>query len=325
MTIKEHPMKVLIIYYSQAGNTKKIAKAIARGAGTAAESVDLVPLKQATAADLDNYDLIGLGSPVWKADPPNVRQFYQKLPDQQGKHIFSFNTHGTLPHLYFPIVLPNLRKKGFTVIGYNDWYGDVVMPGMPHPYYTAGHPDEIDLKEAESFGRDMVILSEKVHQGRTDLIQPDPEMNEDVFMQAMICSNMLLEPTNPQGEFIRDPQKCAYPKCTLCMDNCTMGYIDLAADPPRFGNRGTKCDDCHECSFCYMICPTGAIYTNPSMEEHIRPHLGKRKVLFEEMLKKDEARGKFRPLIAMDDVGFDTPYVLAHPKHPHFKIPRDDD
>jgi flavodoxin/NAD-dependent dihydropyrimidine dehydrogenase PreA subunit len=316
-------MRVLIIYYSQSGNTLRIAKAVARGVSTLADGVELVTVKQALDVDLKNYDLIGLGSPIWKADPPNVRLFIERLPEQNGNHIFLFTTHGTLPHLYFPIVIPNLKRKGFNVIGYNDWYADVYMPGMPKPYYTHGHPDEIDFKEAEEFGREMALNSKRIANGETRLIYPEPELNEKVFKQAMICSNMLLSPVNPQGDFIRDESKCLYPKCTICEDNCTMGYIDLANG--RYGNRGFKCDDCHECSYCFMLCPSGAINTDPPMEEHIKPHLGKRKLAFEEMLDMDEAAGKFRRLIPVDEVGFNTPYVIAHPNRPYMKVPKDTD
>ena len=45
---------------------------------------------------------------------------------------------------------------------------------------------------------------------------------------------------------------------------------------------------------------------------------------FEEMLEKDEASGKFRRHIAVDDVGFETPYVLWHPNRPYLKVPKDD-
>lgn len=318
-------MKVLIIYYSQSGNTMRIAKKIAKGARSAGAKVDVVKLKDATYEMMEQYDLIGIGSPVWKADTPNMHGFIDKMPDQGGKHCFAFNTHGCLPHLYFPIVLPNLKNHGLLPIGYKDWYGDVTMPGMPKPYYTYGHPDEQDFAEAEAFGREMVENSPRIAAGETELIYPDPEMNEKVFKQAMICSNMLLCPTNPQGDFIRDASKCAYPKCTLCMDNCTMGYIDLSKDPQVFGNRGNKCDDCHECSFCFMICPMGAITMDPPPEEHIAGVIGKRHLWFEEMLDMDEAEGKFRRHIAADDVGFDTPYLLWHPKRPYFILPKDEE
>ena len=318
-------MKILIIYYSQSGNTRKIAKCIARGARSTGAEVDVVKLRDADYKMMDGYDLIGIGSPVWKADTPNLHGFIDKMPNQNGKLCFAFNTHGTLPHLYFPIVLPNLKNHGLLPIGYKDWYGDVTMPSMPKPYYTYGHPDEQDLAEAEAFGKEMAENAPKIAAGDTGLIYPDPEMNGKVFKQAMICSNMLLCPTNPQGDFIRDPAKCAYPKCTLCMDNCTMGYIDLTRTPQVFGNRGDKCDDCHECSLCYMICPTGAIETDPPMLDQVKELIGHRYLAFEEMLARDEAEGKFHRHIPVDEVGFDTPYILWHPQRPYFVIPRDKD
>ena len=163
-------MKVLIIYYTQSGNTQAVAKASARGADAAGAKVRMVRLKNATYEMMDEYDLIGIGSPVWKADTPNMHGFIDHMPDQKGKHCFAFNTHGTLPHLYFPIVLPNLKRHGLLPIGYKDWYGDVAMPGMPKPYYTGGHPDEQDLTEAFEFGREMVENSIRIAAGETDLI-----------------------------------------------------------------------------------------------------------------------------------------------------------
>ncbi len=316
-------MRVLIIYYTQSGNTQAIATHIARGAASTGAEVKMVRVKNATYEMMEEYDLIGIGSPVWKADTPNVRAFINGMPDQRGKHCFVFNTHGTLPHLYFPIVLPNLKNHGLLPIGYADWYGDVYMPGMPKPYYTAGHPDEQDFSEAEAFGKEMVENSVRIAAGETDLIYPDPELNDKVLEQAMICSNMLLCPTNPQGAFFRNPEKCHYPECHICMDNCMMGYIDLSQDPPRFGNRGFQCDDCHECSYCYMLCPFGAVEnSDPGQFEREK---GNRHLNFEVMLDRDEAEGKFRRLIPVEEVGFDTPYVFWHPERPYLKAPKEDD
>ena len=313
-------MKVLVIYFSQSGNTKKIAHSIADGARRVADVVDVRAIRNVTPEMLEDYDLIGLGSPIWKADPPNVRRFYQSLPDQKGKHIFAFATHGTMPSFYFPVVLPNLKKAGFTVIGSRRWYGDVVMPGMPYPYYTAGHPDEIDCAEAADFGQEMVLLSQRIYDGETDLIPPMPA-NDINPNQAVAIVNMLLEYGNPQGKIIRDSEKCIYPKCTRCMDYCTMNYTDLTCNPQKFGSEGCHCDDLHECAWCFMICPTGAIRLDPDITEHVKPLIGARKPLFETILAEAEAKGEFRRLIPLEEVGFNTPYCVAHPEHPYFKVP----
>lgn len=313
-------MRVLIICFSQSGNTQKIAESIGQGCIEAGAKTDVKEIKSVTYDMLDSYDLIGLGSPVWKADPPNIRRFYQNAPGQNGKHIFSFATHGTMPGFYFPVVLPNLKKAGFTVIGSARWYGNVVMPGMPEPYYTAGHPDEIDCEEARAFGREMVCRSRRIQAGETELIPPMPENDVDKN-QAVAIVNMLLNYDNPQGKIVRDPEKCIYPKCSRCMDYCTMDYIDLEAEPQKFGSEGCCCDDNHECAWCFMICPTGAIRLEPDVYEHIKPFIGVRKPLFENILDQAERDGKFRRLIPVSEVGFETPYVVVHPKHPYFKVP----
>ena len=73
-------MKVLIVYYTQSGNTQKIASRIAKGAAAAGAEVTMLRLKRVTYEMLADYDLIGFGSPVWKADTPNMHAFIDKLP-----------------------------------------------------------------------------------------------------------------------------------------------------------------------------------------------------------------------------------------------------
>jgi hypothetical protein len=59
---------------------------------------------------------------------------------------------------FFPILLRLVKKKRLRVIGFRDWYGSVFLPMMPKPYLTDGHPDEIDLLEAQSFGKEMAEM-----------------------------------------------------------------------------------------------------------------------------------------------------------------------
>ena len=87
-------MKTLIIYYSQTGNTRKIAHAIHKGMSKTADQCDIFPLKTVNPDDLKDYDLIGIGSPIWFADTPNIILWLDGIPYQQGKHAFFFNTHG---------------------------------------------------------------------------------------------------------------------------------------------------------------------------------------------------------------------------------------
>ncbi len=46
-------------------------------------------------------------------------------------------------------------SKGFRVVDWRDWYGDCTVQIFPDPYYTAGHPDVVDLEKAKDWGREV--------------------------------------------------------------------------------------------------------------------------------------------------------------------------
>ena len=314
-------MKSLIIYYSQTGNTRKIARAIQWGMEPRVDQCDLVHVKGVAAEDLNGYDLIGLGTPVWMGGfTPNVRIFVEQLPQQGGKHIFSFNTHGVMPELYFPGVIRKLKMKGFIPIGWRDWYGSVHFQVAPKPYFTDGHPDRIDLEEAEAFGKEMVETSRRVAAGQTDLIPDPPDFQ--LTPQLLALLEFYQSGHNPHGRLAYNKEKCNYPKCRLCQDNCLMGYIDLGADPPRYGSTGNRCDMWMGCTFCELICPTGAISCDweKALEENAKlgEYFGVNPL--EEAYRKAVESGGLRKLVPD---AIEGPYFKVYNKHPRFKIPKD--
>ena len=241
-------MKCLVIYFSQTGNTETVAKAIQTGVKKEAGHCDLVKIKGADPRKLGEYDLIGIGSPCFGQEPRNVGNFIDAMESVKEKCAFSFVTHGGNPTLYFPSIVPKLKARGLSVIGTHDTYANCYLLHHVEPYPTKGHPDKIDLKEAEEFGREMVRRSRRFAAGEKDLIVPTPP---PLPLPPEIDAVTLIEKFPSMVKYHRE--KCKYPKCRLCMDNCPMGGIDLSADPPVIANR------CHPCEFCARICPTGAI------------------------------------------------------------------
>lgn len=312
-------MKVLIIYYSQSGNTQKIARAIRDGIKEDGHQVTVSALKNILYTHLDQYDLVGIGSPVWYADPPNIRKFVEEMPNQNGKHAFSFCTHGTMPNLYFPLVVPRLQKAGFQVIDWRGWYGDCSIQIFPSPYYTHGHPDDIDLFEAKSFGKKVCWISEEIKKGKTELIPKTP-MPDMLSAHANAAIDHLGGFHNVHGKLVRDSSKCLFPKCTICMDNCTMNYIDLSINALKYGNLGDGCDDCHGCTYCEMICPTGAIHPEVPYEKVAPVGKDHGSELFCTVLKAAEQEGKFRRLIPYEQVGSTTPFYYTHSGHPRMRL-----
>ena len=252
-------MKCVIIYFSQTGNTEKIAKAIQTGVKQAAGNCDLLEIRQANPLGLKEYDLIGIGSPVMGIEPANVSDFVSKMRFVGGKHIFTFSTHGTSPGLFFSSLYPQLKSRGLIVIGNADWYADCDLVHMTQPYPTAGHPDEIDLQEAENYGREMVMRSMRIAAGETNLIPaaPTPDATQAAAERQAHKTKEIIE-AFPALIFHR---KMPESSCTLCMDNCPTYGLDLPLILPYLAN------PCMDCEFCARICPTGAL----DIEEWLKP------------------------------------------------------
>lgn len=230
-----------------------------------------------------------------------------------------------MPELYFPAVVRKLINKGFTVIGTRDWYGDYPNQLAPATYYTARHPDEIDIQEAESFGREMAENSRRIAGGETSLIPPVPE--PVLTPQLLVLLDFYQSGHNPHGRLEWNPDKCIYPKCRLCDDYCLMDYNNLSTDPPKYGSTGNGCDMWMGCTFCEMICPTGAISGN--WEEMIAGRMeASEKIVDGNLLEKSAmdavAEGRLRMLVDEKDVRWDQPYIKVYNKHPRFKIPKEE-
>lgn len=311
-------MKALIIYYSQTGNTQKAARRIRDGLKQQGWDTCVSFLKNTKAQDLEDYDLIGIGTPVWYEMTPNMRLFVESLPDQKGKPVFAFCTHGTMPDLYFPLVIPRLQRAGFNVLGWDNWYGNCSIQIFPEPYYTHGHPDEKDLEDAFEFGRKMGIMAEAFFKGENVELPEAPAPNM-MPMHANAAIDHLGGFHNVHGRLVRDRDKCLYPKCHICIDHCTMSYNNYDSNPPQYGNLGNCCDNRHGCTYCEMLCPTGAIHPVIPYEEAAPVGQDHGSQLFCTVLGKAEQEGKFRRLIPFEAVGTKTPFYSVHNKHPRLK------
>jgi flavodoxin/NAD-dependent dihydropyrimidine dehydrogenase PreA subunit len=304
-------MKCIVIYFSQTGNTEKVAKAIQAGVKQTAGHCDIVKIKEANPRRLYEYDLIGLGTPVIDfVEPRNVRAFINDMRFVGGKHVFAFGTHGTHPEHFFPSMVPKLKRRGLTVIGMRSWYGSCYVSIEAKPYPTDGHPDEIDLKEAEDFGREMVERSWRIAAGETELIPPVPP-KPPPLPEALGLDGF---PNSFKSMLKFHKEKCRYPKCRLCMDNCPMDGIDLSVKPPVMAK------PCLGCAFCAKICPTGAI-DGDAWAETMAPKVAKLMPVFKlPHLEEAEREGRFRRLVPVEDIGYDTPVYKVYNKHPQWVI-----
>jgi flavodoxin/ferredoxin len=304
-------MKSIIIYFSQTGNTEKIAKAIQTGIKQTIGRCDIAKIKDANPRRLFEYDLIGLGSPVFGTEPGNVRAFINNMRFVGGKHIFVFCTHGGVPIYFFPSIIPVLKKRGVVVIGTQDWYGDCSELHHIYPYPTAGHPDEIDLKEAQIFGSEMVERSRRISAGEIGLIPPLPKKIPQVAPEESVSIKIIKAFPTKGVKF--HAEKCLYPKCRLCMDNCPMDGIDLTVKPPVIAK------PCLICSFCGRICPTGAIDIQKWEEALAATTVPLTRNIILPTIAEAEAEGHFRRLLPAEQIGGKPNYKIFN-KHPQWII-----
>jgi ferredoxin len=303
-------VKCVVIYFSQTGNTEKIARAIQSGIKQAVGHCNLLKVGEANPRSLYEYDLIGIGSAVVGDQLGSIGVFLNDLRFVGGKHAFLFCTHGTSPEFFIPTAYEKMQRRGLTVIGLGDWYGDCTLLHMPEPYPTAGHPDEIDLKEAENFGKEMVERSRRISTGETALIpappppSTHPPLPEKKGEASFTFTSML--------RFHKE--KCLYPDCRLCMDNCPMYGIDLSINPPLLAK------PCLSCEFCARLCPTGALDMDQWLETMKAITSKMLPIIMLHPLEKAEAEGRFRRLIPLDKLKLDTYGYMVHKKHPQWII-----
>ena len=159
-------MKALVAYYSESGNTEKLAKAIYEGMTAADKEIGMI-------ADVNpiEYDIVFIGFPVQSSSVPGkVEKFIKSIPE--GKMVAFFVTHGSLrggqlaiSALYYAF---SLAQK-MTVLGTFGCRGQVkesiIESLLDKPEHKAwameaqsavGHPDDADFEDGKNFANLMI-------------------------------------------------------------------------------------------------------------------------------------------------------------------------
>lgn len=147
-------MKALIIYCSTyKKHTEKIAEVFAKKI-----NADLINVKNSKNITIDNYDLIGFGSGVYKESmAPQIFSCVERL-NLKGKDIFVFSTSGVGMKFYNNRLMRLLELRGakckgsFACIGSfvsRDFSDNKIFEIMSK--FAEGHPNHRDIGKAENF------------------------------------------------------------------------------------------------------------------------------------------------------------------------------
>lgn len=90
-------MRVLVGYFSETGNTRRIAQAIGVAAREGGHEVHVKSIEELTGSQLGEYDVVFLGSPCHSADVAiPVKKLLQNIPEGSKFKLAGFVTHSTV-------------------------------------------------------------------------------------------------------------------------------------------------------------------------------------------------------------------------------------
>jgi len=170
-------MKVLVTYFSQSGNTEKIAKAIWEEASHA-NKADLKKIEDIAANDITQYDFIFLGSPLHSANlAAPVKAFLNNIQAVPGKKMAGFITHfapaypGQVMDGFTDPIKTVCKEKGIEYRGCFDSQGSLIESlhiavqkklNLSDAQWTdmvkqmTGHPNKEDMEKAKAFAKQVL-------------------------------------------------------------------------------------------------------------------------------------------------------------------------
>jgi ferredoxin len=244
-------MKILIMYFSPTGNTRRCAEAIRYRFEELSVDVDLMditPLSSRSGpVSLEGYDAVVFGAPIhsWRA-PRVVREWLSTL-DGCGKRCAMFFTYGGFGvHPTHHSTRRILEDRNFTVVSSADFLG-------AHTFNLGGwramenRPDETDFSLAREF-------AEKTYRRFTgeDPGLPGPfektKHTDDALdsIESFRFKALTRLPT-------REGRTCSL--CMACEDICPSGAMNAAdGEADR--------EKCIACLACVAACPEKALVIN---------------------------------------------------------------
>lgn len=136
-------MNVEVRYYSQTGNTKKLADAVALAAGVQAKTID-TPVREWT-------DVLFLGAAVyWAGIDSKVREFVASLAPEKVDKVAIFS-NSALAERAYPALAKAIRDRGIEVED-EDFY----CRGQ-FKILHRGHPNATDIENAYAFAKRILL------------------------------------------------------------------------------------------------------------------------------------------------------------------------
>ena len=244
------PKKVLILWYSQTGQTRRYARLIGcimKGKNLA---VDEREIQEVDKKILPDYDLIIVGTPVFYYDTPsNVSDWLKTIPSIKGTPVAAFvsfggpegNQHNASCH-----ILKLLANKGGVPVG-RDAFRNI--PSYPTPKWDSANqisgqhlPNAATFEQVRRFTADTL---EGISRGETISVSYEIALREGLRVLPLVWLNKKVI-----NKHTVDASKCI--GCGTCVRKCPTKAINPF-------KQIVDHDKCLACFGCLNNCPADAV------------------------------------------------------------------
>ncbi|MCH5155625.1 MAG: EFR1 family ferrodoxin [Clostridiales bacterium] len=240
-------MKVLLIYFSGTGNTKRIAELYKSAFEGYGAEVDSMPLPCDDLPDLNAYDYIGLGYPIHAFNAPKILlKLCKKIPKRNKnkdgvKDVFVFKSSGEPVRMsdVSSLKLKSiLKRRGYMLK--NEY--QYVMPYN----IIFRHTDE-QVHKMWSVAKDLVPADV------AEILSGKSRLPKKMFLGGFLAWVLRCEHwgAHINGKLYRANKACV--KCYKCEKLCPVNNIKIKKGKVKFGGK------CIMCMRCVQACPKAAI------------------------------------------------------------------
>ena len=243
-------MDIAIVYFSQTGNTQKIASEITDTLSASGHFVRMLPLMNLKVEDISKVDMLGVGTPCFSSKTPQpVIHFIRSLKHLHIKQAFIFATNGGAPGSVLSDMSTAFNGIGIQVIGGLLTRGEVHHPAPSLNGRFSNRPGVQDLDKARAFAAAIYSLvssknSKQVLRNYTSYLQRRWSFYEilgsatfDVYLRMFLPKPKLKK------------EQCN--QCGSCLDECPARNIQLNPYPVMRNH-------CIRCYHCFACCPQEA-------------------------------------------------------------------
>ena len=259
-------MKILILYFSGAGSTKRLAEIMQSCLlHSKACTVALLSVENSIELNLIDYDAFIIGTPVYHGAPSNIIKKYFNLlsPLSKSTPAFIYNTRALCSCNTNRLLAKQLLKKNIITVKDRDYQTPASDGALILPFY----------KRFFTFEKNIYA---KIHRDCEDFLGLLRAEQLHGYIPRFRFSSIINSPNKLMGQMITfkiflHQDKCV--KCGRCIENCPHHALKRSEKGyPVF--LIAKCENCYR---CIHHCPAKALSLNRrSTQLQVRKHFAKK-------------------------------------------------